>query len=220
MFDFSEFEMADVFKYALENSLIKGIPSFEILSSEAMCQQGIADFVGITSAEMVKKYTNISITSSESSSVILSILKYKSGRSREYLQKKTNLSDASFYRATKELIDVGLIIQSGNLYYLSGQSKSEVGDIWAFELKLSNWKRAIFQALQYKAFANYSVIVFPIEKEKLLLNNLETFRNLNIGVLLFDIKNQKSQWLVHPKKEKPISKSQTIYLLYKIASKH
>ncbi len=121
---------------------------------------------------------------------------------------------------TKELIDVGLIIQSGNLYYLSGQSKSEVGDIWAFELKLSNWKRAIFQALQYKAFANYSVIVFPIEKEKLLLNNLETFRNLNIGVLLFDIKNQKSQWLVHPKKEKPISKSQTIYLLYKIASKH
>ena len=89
-------------------------------------------------------------------------------------------------------------------------------DIWAFELKLADWRRAIFQALQYKAFASYSVTVFPLEKEKILQDNIDVFKELNIGLMLLDIETSKSKWLNRPKKSKPISRWQKLYVFFKV----
>lgn len=216
----TELEMANSFEHALKALSIKGVPDFDILYREVVCQQGIPDFVGLSSASLIQRYDFSNLTATESCSVILSILKRNSGRRKEYIKEKTALSDATLNRALKELLSNGLIVERKNLYFLSVNEDLKKNSIWAFELKLSNWKRALFQALQYKAFANYVAIVLPYEKENILKQNLSTFIALNVGVLLFDYKTEKSKWLRRPQKEHSISKWQTLFFLGKISSQH
>ena len=220
MDEFTELEMANAFEHALKASLVKGIPNFDILYREVSCQQGIPDFVGLSSAVLIQNYDFSNLTATESCSIIMSILKRNSGRRKEYIKEKTALSDATLNRALKELLFNGLVVEKNNLYFLSINGNSQKDSIWAFELKLSNWKRALFQALQYKAFANYVAVVLPYERENILRKNLSTFITLNVGVLLFDPKSQKSKWLRRPKKEASISKWQTLFLLGKISNQH
>lgn len=220
MGEFTELEMANAFECALKASLVKGIPNFDILYREVSCQQGIPDFVGLSSSILIQNYDFSNLTATESCSIILSLLKRNSGRRKEYIKEKTALSDATLNRALKELRSNGLIVERNNLYFLSINESSQQNSIWAFELKLSNWKRALFQALQYKAFANYVAVVLPYEKEHILRKNLSAFITLNVGVFLFDPKTLKSKWLCRPKKESSISKWQTLFLLGKISNQH
>lgn len=118
------------------------------------------------------------------------------------------------------MLNNGLVIEKDDLYFLAVNDDPNKNNIWAFELKLSNWKRALFQALQYKAFANYVAVVLPHEKEKVLQQNLSTFISLNVGVLLFDPKAKKAKWLRRPKKEPSISKWQTLFMLAKISNQY
>ena len=160
------------------------------------------------------------MTATESCSVILSILKRNSGRKKRYIKEKTSLSDATLNRALRELLINKLVIEKDGLYFLAVNDDPNKNNIWAFELKLSNWKRALFQALQYKAFANYVAVVLPYEKERVLQQNLSTFISLNVGVLLFDPKGKKTKWLRRPKKEPSISKWQTLFMLAKISNQY
>lgn len=220
MVEYSELEMSITFENAIKKHSIKGLPSFELLFKEVSCQQGIPDFVGLSSARFIQAHDFSNLSSTESSSIILSLLKHKAGRRKSYIKKKTNISDATLNRVLRELQSNNFIIEKNDLYYLSVEDVPTNDTIWAFELKLSNWKRALFQALQYKAFANYSVVVFPFEKEKVLRQNLSTFTEFNVGILLFDSKSQKAKWLRRPQKEKSISKWQTLFLLGKISKQH
>lgn len=113
-------------------------------------------------------------------------------------------------------MEENFILKKGSLYYLNSEIILQE-EIWAFELKLADWKRAIFQASQYKAFASYSVAVFPAEKENIIRENIQSFKKLNIGVLIFDLKNKKSKWLSRSKKSKPVSKWQMVYILLKLS---
>lgn len=218
MIDFSELDMANAFEIALRKKLIKGVPEFDVLYREVTCQQGIPDFIGLPSEENIINCDFSLLSSVESSSMILSFLKYHSGRKKAYIREKTGLSDGTLNKTLKELIANNFIVESDNLYYLSPSVAPENNNIWAFELKLSNWKRALFQSLQNKAFANYSIAVFPMEKEKILHQNIAVFTNLNVGVLLFDFSSGNSKWLRQPKKERALSKWQTLFLLGKVSS--
>lgn len=220
MVEYSELEMSITFENAIKKHSIKGLPSFELLFKEVSCQQGIPDFVGLSSARFIQAHDFSNLSSTESSSIILSLLKHKAGRRKSYIKKKTNISDATLNRVLRELQSNNFIIEKNDLYYLSVEDVPTNDTIWAFELKLSNWKRALFQALQYKAFANYSVVVFPFEKEKVLRQNLSTFTEFNVGILLFDSKSQKAKWLRRPQKEKSISKWQTLFLLGQISKQY
>ena len=95
MDEFTELEMADAFEHTLKASLVKGIPNFDILYREVSCQQGIPDFVGLSSAVLIQNYDFSNLTATESCSIIMSILKRNSGRRKEYIKEKTALSDAT-----------------------------------------------------------------------------------------------------------------------------
>ena len=86
-------------------------------------------------------------------------------------------------------------------------------DLWAFELKLKNWKRALYQATQYKAFSNSVFTVFPYYKKALLEKNMHYFKNLNIGCLLLDSDTNELFVLNYPQKEQLIRGSQYLYAL-------
>lgn len=211
--------MANAFDAAIKASFIKGMPAFDLVYREVVCQQGIADFVGITSATPILMNNDLDeLSSIDSSSQILSLLKLNSGRKLKFLSERIGITDATLNRILKELISKKYVVKKDELYYLSRPYNLDKTNIWAFELKLSNWKRAIFQALQYKAFANYSVVVFPLAKEKLLMENLDLFRKLNVGILLFDAETLENKWINHAKKEHSISRWHTMFLLGKLSN--
>ncbi len=58
--------------------------------------------------------------------------------------------------------------------------------IYAFEMKLLDWRKALMQANRYRFFAHVPVVVLPKENCMPALKFLETFRALGIGCWSFD----------------------------------
>lgn len=78
--------------------------------------------------------------------------------------------------------------------------------IRAFEIKVSNWRKALTQAYKYRYFANSSIIVLPTEKLSAPSKYLDTFKKMKVGLWGFD-KNKKSlKRIFTPKNSKPLSK--------------
>lgn len=212
MYQFSEEDMGNIFEQVLLEAKVFKNCRFNIVERELCSFQGIPDFIAINALNNID---NTKLLHPEASCKVLACLKESSGRKFEYIKKTTGLSENVIKNSLKELIEKKFATKSKNLYYssISGMFES---DIWAFELKLADWRRAIFQALQYKAFASYSVTVFPQKKEKILQDNIKIFKELNIGLMLLDVETNKSKWLNRPKKSKPISRWQKLYVFFKI----
>ena len=98
-------------------------------------------------------------------------------------------------------------------YSLYANWKNFDVDLWAFELKLKNWKRALYQATQYKAFSSNVFTIFPSYKKDLLEKNLYYFKNLNIGCILMDSDTNELTVLNYPQKEELVIGSQYLYAL-------
>lgn len=74
----------------------------------------------------------------------------------------------------------------------------------AFEFKLSNWRRALMQAIRYKYFANVSIVVLPVEKCEAPLKYIDTFRKIRIGLWGFDPDLNRIVTFYTPKPNKPL----------------
>ncbi len=57
---------------------------------------------------------------------------------------------------------------------------------FAFEMKLSNWRRAIIQAYRYRAFANLVYVVIDLHFLKPALAKIDDFAKSNIGLISID----------------------------------
>lgn len=85
--------------------------------------------------------------------------------------------------------------------------------IRAFELKISNWRKAISQAYRYKYYANASIVVLPAKKVKIPLKYIETFRKLNIGLWAFDDEKLSLKRYFTPRPVKPFAESKYNYAI-------
>ena len=57
---------------------------------------------------------------------------------------------------------------------------------YAFEAKLTNWRRALFQAFRYKAFVNKSYVILDSDFVNPALSQLDRFHRSNVGLLCVD----------------------------------
>jgi len=83
-------------------------------------------------------------------------------------------------------------------------SKLSIIRSFAFEMKLSNWKRAIIQAYKYRAFVNLSFVVLDQTYIKPALINIDQFISSNIGLISVD-DNVRIKVLYYPNKTEPYS---------------
>jgi len=76
----------------------------------------------------------------------------------------------------------------------------------SFELKLKNWRRAAKQAFRHKSFSNASYVVLGNSSANAALENIEFFKQYNIGLATFD---NKSLFEIHfrPKLNEPFSEN-------------
>jgi hypothetical protein len=58
---------------------------------------------------------------------------------------------------------------------------------FAFEMKLSNWKRALMQAFRYRAFAETAYVLLDRKHIAPALKQIEKFERANIGLLSIDL---------------------------------
>jgi hypothetical protein len=65
---------------------------------------------------------------------------------------------------------------------------------YAFELKLSNWKRALAQAFRYRTFAHRANVLLDQAHIRPALANIELFRRSNVGLLTIDDTGQVSTY--------------------------
>jgi len=212
-----EFEVLDSFERVLKASLIKELPAFERLFREL---QGSADFVGFPHEKLIGTYDFSKLSSLEHGSLVLSILKYNSGRTKDYIKERTGITDTALNRALRELKANDFLVKKKNLYFLSKSFVQESDNIWAFDLKAPNWKRALQQATLYKAFANYVVAVRPSDEEEALQEKLELFAELNVGLLLFDPQSLEYKWLRRPLKDNALSKWQKLFFSVRLSAQH
>lgn len=59
-------------------------------------------------------------------------------------------------------------------------------ELWAFEVKISDWKKGFVQADNYLNYANRSVLLLPGKTAELMSEKVEMFKSAGIGLWLFD----------------------------------
>lgn len=219
----TEMNMGNNFQNLLENKDgIKEFPNFKAVFRELNCKQGIPDFIAITELHSYIFQKNIYDTvggSLDSSSLIISLLKPKSPRTFKYIVDKTGLSTITVKKVLKDLIVNKIICKTEKgLFVLNKEWELPKVELWAFELKLKDWKRALFQCLQYKAFANRVMLVMPEDKENLITKNIDIIKKYQIGIMLFDTDNFNYKIIAKPPKLIPNSRSHNIYAVGKITN--
>jgi hypothetical protein len=76
--------------------------------------------------------------------------------------------------------------------------------IRAFELKISDWRRAMMQAHRYRYFANSSIVVLHSDKLKNALEYIDTFKKINVGLWAFNPKKNKIITCYTPRPRNPL----------------
>ena len=83
-------------------------------------------------------------------------------------------------------------------------SKIDSSVIRAFELKISDWRRAMMQAHRYRYFANSSIVVLHSDKLKNALEYIDTFKKINVGLWAFNPISNKIITCYTPRPRKPL----------------
>lgn len=215
----SEYELGKQFEEFLNNSKQQFF-KYDVLFKEVESFQGIPDYIGVQIRDKESCEKFIDMISKEkwyTTSKILSCLKSKMYHTMEYLEENTGLSKQTLQKEIMSLCKKDLVIQNvTGSYKLSDKYIVPQMQMCAFELKLDNWKRALFQAIRYKTFSEYNYVVMPIDKKELLLKKIDVFRENNVGLLLFDSRLYKVELLYKAKKNQSISKSHSLYMKGKI----
>lgn len=88
--------------------------------------------------------------------------------------------------------------------------------LYAFELKISQWRKAFRQAFRYSYFADRSIVVVPPHTAMIASSHLTVFRLHNIGLWSFDAQAGKIRRIYTPRSAKARSvkaRSRAIKLL-------
>ena len=207
---------------------IKSNPSYfftyDMIYKEVESFQGIPDYLGVSMSHLYhgsEKTMQIPINRWHTISIILAFMKKKQFRTPNYIIQNTGLSQKIIIRDLNFLCRLGICEKNnvGNYRFVE-DFEMPIAHIHSFELKMSNWKRALFQAIRYKTFSEYTSIVMPFEKEQILLQNIDSFKERNIGVLLFDAYSCETKMLYRAKKNSTISLQHLYYMSGKILLKY
>ncbi|GIQ71497.1 hypothetical protein DUZ99_15605 [Xylanibacillus composti] len=202
----SEEDLVEIFIANLLNSTIKNSP---LILREVDCWQGRADIVAafIKDKEPFPQCKQISYLKHYTSANIIALLHKRAPRSKTYILKYLGLSEETINRWLFNLLQADVIsITPNGCYTINEKFNIPTIELYAYEVKLSNWKRALYQASQYKGFSNYSYVVMPAKHINPAVKNIEAFRINNVG--LIQVEESGSQKVLYkPTKIKPKKKS-------------
>ena len=218
-FGYSEEDMAQAFQRLLLSE--NGLPSvgvFGAIYREITCQQGRPDFIALryTSSSDEVEYMNVH---GFVGPAILQRLKPAAPRTIDYLVSTLEFGRESIRRSLRQLIERGYVEQLENgAYCLANVFQFQTPEIWTFELKLSNPKKAVFQAQQSRAYAERAIIVVPPGQEKNYKRFEMTMQRWHIGLATFDPHTYFFRFVRKGRKSRVLSPAQQIYTLSRLSA--
>ncbi len=95
--------------------------------------------------------------------------------------------------------DEGRAVELRNETFIRDES------LLAFEMKLTDWRKALSQACRYRWFANAAYVVLPKSAARLAMEKLDLFRHLKVGLWSFDADTARIVRHYSPRPAKPLS---------------
>lgn len=218
-FRFTESKMADAFMEILQSSEgLPGIGPFDMVYREISCRQGRPDFIAL-------RYKNspdavpLPQANGLAGASILTLMKPKSPRTVEYIVHHSEFSKGTIKRSLRQLLASGHVERTENGLYRLGKAGARMNtEIWVFELKLDNPKRAIFQAQQSRAFAERAFIVVPSGQEKNYQQYNETIKRWGIGLASFNPVTKEFSVVKRGRRARAFSRQHQIYTMAQLHS--
>lgn len=215
--DYSEEQMADAFERRLRSrAMLRGVGRLSQVFREVECHRGRPDFVGI-----ISHGKRVSIHHQSSHGVatarILSLLKKRSPRTVRNLAAQMDMTVATTRRVLRQLQASCLVeeLSTGSFVLLGGAAIFDVETV-AFELKLKNPRRAVFQAQQYTLFAQRVWIVIP----PLQASSYEGYRPVlarwGIGLATFEPTSRRFSPVIMPTRRAPGSREHQAYAVLRL----
>ncbi len=215
---YSEEQMADAFERRLHSQrALVGVGRFSQVFREVDCHRGRPDFIGIQT-RMHPFRPNSESTHNIGISRILSLLQDHSPRSLASLIELSHLSREVVMRSVRQLVLRRLIkeLSPGGRFILSGGAEIFKIKSTAFELKLKNPRRAVFQAQQYTLFAQRVWIVVPPSQ----VTGFDTYRlamdRWGIGLATFNPHNHIFRNIIAAKGGNPVSREHQAYAMLRL----
>lgn len=134
------------------------------------------------------------------------------------LVQRTGLSGSTVHRIVRRLECSGLVRKVSPARYQLEPLRGEGGvEFWAYEMKLSDWAQALYQASQYRVFAHNVSVVLAEEYGHRVRPNLGQFRRFNVGVLTINPRSGNFRVLVKTRRSNPQSRSHYLYAVSELA---
>ena len=180
--------------------------------------QGRADFViSPTNLESLNERIVRQIVQgvpSPSSALILSVLSNRTLASPDDLTNSLGLSLYTVRRNLSNLEASDIVERCGDSEYrISRSFRIPSVELWALEMKLHNWKRALYQTLQYRAFAHCAAVIVPEQNAHSVERHADRFSSFNIGVIAFDMDDWRLRTIVRFKTGEPSIDYHHIYAM-------
>lgn len=216
-FGFSEADMANAFQNLLQSH--KGLPeigAFDGIYREISCRQGRPDFIALRNLSEQGTFSFPRVAGLVGPS-ILSILKPIAPRTLDFIVSHSEFSRDAIRKSLRRLLETEHVEQTESGAYRLGKALSRIHiEIWSFELKLNNAKRAVFQAQQSRAFAERAIIVIPPGQERNYEKYHVTMKRWGIGLGTFNPMTKEFCLPRKGRKSKALSRTHQIYALAQI----
>ncbi|MCD6502063.1 hypothetical protein J7L01_05630, partial [bacterium] len=137
-----------------------------------------------------------------------------------YIIEHSEFSEKSIRQTLKELLNTGHIaITKTGAYYLGESYNFAKTELWAFELKLDNPKRAVFQAQQCRAYADRVIIVVPPGQESNYKRFNQTMNRWHIGLATFEPNNMVFKIIRRGRASREYKQQHRIYTMFQMESR-
>jgi hypothetical protein len=211
---YTENEMGDAFEVrASSKKGLPGIGRFWRVFREVDSWRGRPDFVCLQkegNEELPKSTEGLGLVGA----TILAALNRSTGQPLELIHQKTGYAESSVKQALVRLLVGGFIKKDRNDKYklVPGRGLDDLETI-AFELKLKNAKRALYQAQQYKCFADRVYVVVPPQLVDSFGKYQETMTIWGFGLASFVPIRKRFRVEVQSKGKRPETKHQAFYTI-------
>jgi hypothetical protein len=211
--EFSEQQLSEVFERQIGKRLwTTKRPRIGMVLREMQAHQGQPDFVISIKGRTIPRGLIERIVdgvSRPSAARVLSLLGVSAARSEEYLLKASGLSGKVLVETLRNLEERRLIDQPRRgRFVLRHEIAMTNLEFWAFEVKVDDWQRALYQGLQYRTFAHRVSIVLGEKWVHRVEPHRKLFGTFGIGVIAVDPQRSSLRAVIEAKRRAPTSRFQ------------
>jgi hypothetical protein len=187
-----------------------------VLAHESTCSEGRADIVwgrfepGRGPAQFRE---HSALLRNPTASRLLAVLWQRAAQSEGDLLQRLGVTPPVLRKCLRALLEAGFVVETGDHRFRTISScVFPIAEICSFELKLKDWKRALYQATRYRSFSHRVFVVMPSERANAAFRYQDSFRKANIGLVAHDTTGN-SKVLIRPTKRRPNARYRTIMAL-------